>query len=113
MIQLDEGTPVSALLAQGGLDPKLPAAGGLDETGRESHTSFRTKVDYWRLVTGTEAATPRPVDLSAAPTAPADVIASRYTDAGLTVIEVLDPGLGHAWPGWDIMAVMVEFFERG
>jgi len=113
VIQLDQGTPVSALLAQGGLDPKLPAAGGLDETGRESHTSFRTKVDYWRLVTGTEAATPRPVDLSAAPTAPADVIASRYTDAGLTVIEVLDPGLGHAWPGWDIMAVMVEFFERG
>jgi len=113
VIQLDLGTPVSALLAQGGLDPKLPAAGGLDDTGRESHTSFRTKVDYWRLVTGTEAATPRPVDLSAAPTAPADVIASRYTDAGFTVIEVLDPGLGHAWPGWDIMAVMVEFFERG
>ena len=56
VIQLDQGTPVSALLAQGGLDPKLPAAGGLDETGRESHTSFRTKVDYWRLVTGTETA---------------------------------------------------------
>jgi poly(3-hydroxybutyrate) depolymerase len=112
VIQLDQGTPVSALLAQGGIDPKLPAAGGLDETGRESHASFRTKVDYWRLVTGTEAATPRPVDLSAAPTAPADVIASRYTEAGLTVVEVLDPGLGHAWPGWDIMAVMVEFFER-
>jgi len=112
VIQIHEGAPVSALLAQGGLDPKLPAAGGLDETERESHASFRTKVDYWRLVTGTEAATARPVDLSAAPTAPADVIASRYTDAGFTVVEVLDPGLGHAWPGWDIMAVIVEFFER-
>ena len=110
MIPLDQGTPVSALLVQGGLDPKLPAEGGLDETERESHASFRTKVDYWRLVTGTEMATARPVDLSAAPT---DVIASRYTDAGLSVVEVLDPGLGHAWPGWDIMAVMVEFFERG
>ena len=33
-----------------------PAAGGLDETGREAHASFRTKVDYWRLVTGTATA---------------------------------------------------------
>jgi poly(3-hydroxybutyrate) depolymerase len=113
VIQLDQGTPVSALLAQGGLDPKLPAEGGLDETGRESHASFRTKVDYWRLVTGTETATPRPVDIPAlAPTAPADVVASRYTHDGLTVVEVLDPNLPHAWPEWDIMAVMVEFFER-
>lgn len=114
VIPIHEGVPVSALLAQGGLDPKLPAAGGLDNTGRESHTSFRTKVDYWRLVTGTEAATARPVDILAlAPTAPVDVTASRYAQGGLTVVEVLDPNLAHAWPGWDIMAVMVEFFERG
>ena len=113
VVQLDQGTPVSALLAQGGLDPKLPAAGGLDETEREAHVSFRTKVDYWRLVTGTEAATARPVDILAlAPTAPVDVTASRYAQGGLTVVEVLDPNLGHAWPGWDIMAVMAEFFER-
>ena len=52
-IQLHEGTPVSALLVQGGGDAEFPAAGGLDETGREAHASFRTKVDYWRLVTGT------------------------------------------------------------
>jgi poly(3-hydroxybutyrate) depolymerase len=113
VIPIDQGTPTSALLAQGGLDPKLPAAGGLDETGRESHVSFRTKVDYWRLVTGTERATPRPVDvLALAPTAPADVTASRYADAGLTVVEVLDPTLAHAWPDWDLMAVVVEFFEQ-
>jgi poly(3-hydroxybutyrate) depolymerase len=112
VIQLDRGTPVNALLAQGGLDPRLPAAGGLDETGREAHTSFRTKVDYWRLVTGTETATARPVDVVALAGAPADVTASRYTRAGLTVVEVLDPNLGHDWPGWDIMAVMVELFER-
>ena len=54
--QLQEGTPVSALLVQGGQDTRLPAAGGLDETTRESHVSFRTKVDYWRLLTGTETA---------------------------------------------------------
>jgi poly(3-hydroxybutyrate) depolymerase len=113
VIQLHGGTPVSALLAQGGLDPRLPAAGGLDEAGREAHVSFRSKVDYWRLVTGTETATPRPVDvLALAPTAPMDVEAWRYTNAGLSVLEVLDPNLRHAWPGWDIMAVMVEFFER-
>ncbi|MGH6899198.1 MAG: hypothetical protein ACREJ5_22050 [Geminicoccaceae bacterium] len=113
VIEIHEGTPVSALLAQGGLDPRLPAAGGLDQTGRESHASFRTKVDYWRLATGTATATARPVDVIAlAPTAPTDVTASRYAHAGLTVVEVLDPNLGHAWPGWDIMAVMVELFER-
>jgi poly(3-hydroxybutyrate) depolymerase len=114
VIQLHQGTPVSALLAQGGLDVRLPAAGGLDDSGRESHASFRAKVDYWRLVTGTEAVTPQPIDVLALdPTAPADVAAARYTHAGLTVIEVLDPNLHHAWPDWDIMAVMVELFERG
>jgi poly(3-hydroxybutyrate) depolymerase len=112
--QIDQGTPVSALLAQGGLDTKLPVAGGLDETGRESHVSFRSKVDYWRLVTGTGTATPQPVDVPAlAPSAPTDVTAWRYSPAGgLTVVEVLDPTLPHAWPSWDIMAVMVEFFEQ-
>jgi poly(3-hydroxybutyrate) depolymerase len=114
VIQLQQGTPVSALLAQGGLDVRLPAAGGLDETGRESHVSFRTKVDYWRLVTGTGTATAQPLDiLAVAPTAPTDVTASRYTHAGLTVVEVLDPHLHHAWPDWDVMAVMVEFLEKG
>jgi poly(3-hydroxybutyrate) depolymerase len=111
--RIDLGTPVSALLAQGGLDPRLPAAGGLDETEREAHVSFRTKVDFWRLVTGTETTAARPVDILAlAPTAPADVTGSRYTQAGLTVVEVLDPNLDHAWPAWDIMAVIVELFER-
>jgi poly(3-hydroxybutyrate) depolymerase len=113
VVQIDQGTPVSALLAQGGLDPKLPAAGGLDETEREAHVSFRTKVDYWRLVTGTETATAQPVDvLTLAPTAPAGVTASRYAQARLAVVEILDPELGHGWPDWDIMAVMVEFFEQ-
>ena len=114
VVPLDQGTPVSGLLAQGGLDPKLPAAGGLDETGREAHVSFRTKVDYWRLVTGTGAGTPQPVDVpAAAPTAPSDVAASRYTAAGLTVVELLDPHLGHEWPDWDVMALMVQLFEKG
>lgn len=111
--QLDRGAPVSALLVQGGLDPRAPAAGGLDETGLESHVSFRTKVDYWRLVTDTATAAAEPVDVIALdPNAPADVAASRYSNAGMTVVEVLDPTLGHAWPTWDIMAVVVEFFER-
>ncbi len=111
---IDQGTPVSALLAQGGLDPKLPAGGGLDETRREAHVSFRTKVDFWRLVTGTETVTPQAIDLvSLAATAPADAVGLRYAQGGLTVVEVLDPNLGHAWPDWDIMAVMVELFERG
>lgn len=113
VIQIDQGTPVSALLAQGGLDTKLPAAGGLDQTGLESHTSFRTKVDFWRLVTGTATTAPQPVDVATlAPSAPADVEAWRYSQAGATVVEVIDPGLGHEWPAWDLMAVIVELFER-
>jgi poly(3-hydroxybutyrate) depolymerase len=113
VVRIHEGTPVSALLAQGGLDPTLPAAGGLDQTGREAHVSFRSKVDYWRLVTGTETATAQPVDILAlAPSAPADATAWRYVGSGLSVVEVFDPNLPHAWPGWDIMAVMVELFER-
>jgi poly(3-hydroxybutyrate) depolymerase len=113
VIQLHQGAPISALLAQGGLDPRAPAAGGLDETGRESHVSFRSKVDYWRLVTGTATAAAEPVDVLALdPGAPPDLAAFRYTDAGLSVVEILDPTLGHAWPTWDLMAVVADFFER-
>ena len=113
VIQLDQGAPVSALLAQGGLDARAPAAGGLDETGLESHVSFRTKVDYWRLVTDTATAPAQPFDVLALdPNAPADVAAFRYSNAGLTVVEVLDPTLAHAWPTWDLMAVVADFFER-
>jgi hypothetical protein len=44
---------------------RAPAAGGLDETGLESHVSFRTKVDYWRLVTDTATAPAEPLDVLA------------------------------------------------
>ena len=113
MIQLQEGTPVSALLVQGGLDARLPAAGGLDETGARAHVSFRTKVDYWRLVTGTAtAAGPAGRRAALDPQAPADLAALRYSQAASTVVEVLDPGLDHAWPDWDVMALAAELFER-
>jgi poly(3-hydroxybutyrate) depolymerase len=110
---LMDGSPVSALLVQGGLDPRLPAAGGLDETEREVHVSFRTKVDLWRLATGTERAAAQAInaqDFDAA--APAGVAALRYAAAGHTVVEVLDPGLDHAWPAWNVMAIAIELFER-
>ena len=111
VIQLQEGAPTSALLVQGGSDDHVPANGGLDQTGRESHVSFRTKVDYWRLVTGTAADAARPVDVqSLDPGAPADLAAVRYGRAGPIVVEVLDPGLGHAWPDWNVMAVAAELF---
>jgi len=111
--QLQEGTPVSALLVQGGLDDHLPAAGGLDHTGRESHVSFRSKVDYWRLAAGIEAAPAQALDVASLdPQAPADLEAFRYTGPGMTVVEVLDPGLPHGWPDWDVMAVAAELFER-
>ena len=110
--ELHEGAPVSALLVQGGGDAKFPAAGGLDETGREAHASFRAKVDYWRLVTGTSAAAAQAVDVPALdPNAPADLEALSYDAGGPTVIEILDPGLEHAWPDWDVMLVAKRLFE--
>ena len=111
--QLQEGTPIGALLVQGGRDARLPAGGGLDETTRETHVSFRTKVDYWRLLTGSETAPGRPVDVQALdPQAPAGLAALRYGQGGPRVIEVLDPGLQHAWPDWNVMAVAAELFDR-
>jgi poly(3-hydroxybutyrate) depolymerase len=110
--QLHEGAPVSALLVQGGSDPRLPPAGGLDATGRQAHVSFRTKVDYWRLVTGTESAAAQPLDVLALdPNAPTNLEAFSYNPGGPTVIEILDPDLGHAWPTWNVMAVAAELFQ--
>ena len=111
--QLQEGTPVSALLVQGALDDHLPAAGGLDHTGLELHVSFRTKVDYWRLATGTADVPAQAIDVPALdPQAPADLEAFRYTRPGATVAEILDPGLPHGWPDWNVMAVAVDLFAR-
>ena len=109
VVQLHNGTPISALLVQGGAHDHLPEAGGLDNPGREFHVSFRTKVDYWRLLTGNSAAPAQPVDVLALdPSAPADLQAFRYHQGASTVVEVLDPGLEHSWPGWDLMAVASE-----
>jgi hypothetical protein len=108
-----DGQPVSALLVQGGLDPKLPAVGGLDETQREAHVSFRTKVDLWRLATGTEQVAGEAINAQDFdPAAPADIEAFRYTGFDHTVVEVLDPGLDHDWPAWNVMAIAIELFER-
>jgi poly(3-hydroxybutyrate) depolymerase len=113
VIQVHEGSPPRALLVQGGGDPRLPVLGGLDETGRESHLSFRGKVDYWRLATGTAAVAAQPVDILALdPAAPPDVAASRYDTGDASVIEVLDPGLEHEWPDWNVMAAAVDLFTQ-
>ena len=46
------------------------------------------------------------------PQAPADLEALRHSGGDATVVEVLDPGLEHAWPDWDVMALAAELFER-
>jgi hypothetical protein len=46
------------------------------------------------------------------PAAPADIAAFRYTGADHTVVEVLDHGLDHDWPAWNVMAIAIELFER-
>jgi poly(3-hydroxybutyrate) depolymerase len=105
------GTPMSALLVQGGLDPKLPPDGGLNLlTGDELLASFRTKVDWWRVFTGTAAVS---AGVPAIPL-PAGVSAASYKDpaTNLEVIEVLDQNLAHAWPAWDLTKVIIDFFQR-
>ena len=75
--------------------------------------SFRTKVDYWRLATGTADVPAQAIDVPALdPQAPADLEAFRYTRPGATVAEILDPGLPHGWPDWNVMAVAVDLFAR-
>lgn len=49
---------------------------------------------------------------SLASTAPGDAAALWYRRAGNGVVEVMDLNLGHAWPVWDLMAVIMDFFER-
>ncbi len=101
---------VSALLVQGALDPVEPATGGLDSTGTELSMSFRTKVDAWRVLTGTAgiAGVPGPGSL------PAGVTATTYRDPAsrLGVVEIVDADLGHDWPSWDLMQLITEFFKR-
>ena len=111
VIQIQEGTPTGALLVQGGGDDLHPEAGGLDRTTRAAHVSFRTKVDYWRLFTGTADEAAQAVDVLALdPAAPADLAAFRYGSGGSSVVEVLDLGLQHAWPDWNVMALAMELF---
>ena len=103
------GTPMSALLLQGGEDKKLPAMGGFEEDFSSIKTSFQAKVDSWRFLLDIKDGTSNTMF-----GAPARVESMRYTNptTGLMVISALDPVLPHKWPEWNFMGAIWDFFER-
>jgi polyhydroxybutyrate depolymerase len=104
------GSPMSALLLQGGEDTGLPAMGGFPDDFSSIRSSFQTKVDSWRLFVGAIDGTSNTILFGA----PARVEAIRYTNpaTGHTVISALDPALPHKWPEWNFMGVIWDFFEH-
>ena len=102
------GTPMSALLLQGGEDKLLPATGGFEEDFSSIKISFQAKVDSWRLFLDITDGTSNTLF-----GAPARVQSMRYTNpaTGNVVISALDPALPHKWPEWNFMGAIWSFFE--
>ena len=93
---------VRDLLADG--EPLPPPAGRTGGVPSDAELSVLTGL-------GTDPG--QAVDVAALdPAAPSDLAATRYGGGAATVVEVLDPGLGHGWPDWDVMALAGELFER-
>jgi poly(3-hydroxybutyrate) depolymerase len=104
------GTPMSALLLQGGEDVRMPENGGFDDDYERIVTSFQMKVDVWRLFIGAG----RNGSSISFPEAPARVQMMRYANpaTGHTVVSAIDPVLAHRWPEWNFMGVIWDFFEQ-
>jgi polyhydroxybutyrate depolymerase len=104
-----DAAPVPAFMVQGALDEKLPIGGGWSEKKGEYVFSFQEKLDVWIDHLGAEERGPVEV-----PQAPADVEGRLWTnsDTGMSVVGVVDPELGHAWPRWNAIGAMWDFFER-
>jgi poly(3-hydroxybutyrate) depolymerase len=104
------GSPMSAMLLQGGEDEGLPAMGGFNKEDFSSiRSSFQMKVDSWRLFVGAKDGTSNTLQF-----APARVEAMRYTNpaTGHIVLSVLDPAIPHKWPEWNFMGAIWDFFEQ-
>jgi poly(3-hydroxybutyrate) depolymerase len=103
------GTPMSALLLQGGEDKRLPATGGFEEDFSSIKSSFQAKVDSWRLFLDVTDGTSNTLF-----GAPARVQSTLYTNTknGRILISALDPVLPHKWPEWNFMGAIWDFFEQ-
>ncbi|HEY0735130.1 MAG TPA: PHB depolymerase family esterase [Herpetosiphonaceae bacterium] len=103
----DGGIPLPAYLVQGANDIRCPLAGGFDDENEQILVGFETKVAIWRHFASTH-------DESAYPGAlPPNVSARRWTNAngGHSVVAVVDDGLAHHWPHWDLMGQLWSFFQ--
>ena len=102
------GIPMPALLAQGQLDPKQPAAGGFGGYGEKIVVGFETKTAIWQHVVGalTPGSYPRAL--------PSGVVAREWNNvqSGHAVVALVDDNLAHEWPTWDLMGELWSFWQR-
>ena len=103
------GLPLSALLLQGGNDQKSRLEGGFEEDFETVRTSYRVKVDAWRLYVGTT--TTLPISLTQAPPRVTTTLYANLA-TGNVVVEAIDPILPHKWPDWNYMGAIVDFFNQ-
>lgn len=101
------GIPMPAYLVQGGNDIRCPAAGGFDDEGEQILVGFATKVAIWRHFAATHDET------TYSGTLPPNVSAQTWTnpDSGHSIVAVVDEGLAHHWPHWDLMDEIWRFFQ--
>jgi poly(3-hydroxybutyrate) depolymerase len=101
------GTPMPAYLVQGANDRHFPLTGGFDHVGEWILVGFETKVAIWRHFTAAHAESTYPGML------PPNVDARTWNnpDSGHNVVAVVDEGLAHHWPHWDLMGELWRFFQ--
>ncbi|HEY0607221.1 MAG TPA: PHB depolymerase family esterase [Herpetosiphonaceae bacterium] len=101
------GVAMSAYLVQGRNDRHFPIEGGFDNKGEWILVGFATKVAIWRHFTSAHDETAYPGTL------PANVSAQTWTNpnSGHNVVAVVDDGLAHHWPHWDVMGEIWRFFQ--
>lgn len=102
------GEPMSAIMVQGRLDPKLPIDGGFSPKKNELIISFQGKLEFWvNFISGV------PVDFNLP--VPATVTASAWknNETGNMVVGLVDDNLDHDWPtDWDYLAMVWQFFNQ-
>lgn len=104
-------SPVSALLLQGGLDPKHTVGGGYSPVAGDINFAFVMTVDMFRLANRADL-----VQSVALPGVPDRCDVKHYTsslNSRNQVVSIIDPDLGHEWPtqgNWPFMEVAWRFF---
>ena len=104
------GKPLPAFLVQGALDPKLPIDGGYSKIKDAYVISFEEKVNIFTELVDVETLSPVDVRYRQAPPR---VASKRWTNPSTrnSVVALVDPNLAHAWPEWNLLGAMIDFFK--